>query len=252
LGNKPLITYKGSFDLRLAKYLAQAGIASRRQAEEIIRMGRVKLNGSIVTELATMVDSKTDCIEFDGKIVGVEQKVYILLNKPSGYISSVNDPWGRPTVLDLVGEIKERIFPVGRLDYDTEGLLLLTNEGHFTNLMIHPRYNIDKKYEARVMGYIKDDELKSLRDGVDLEDGKTAPAGVKLISRDDRASIIELLIHEGRKRQVKRMCAAVGHPVISLKRVAFAFLTLEGVKIGQYRYLQQDEVKRLQEIALHK
>ncbi|PKM76762.1 MAG: pseudouridine synthase [Firmicutes bacterium HGW-Firmicutes-15] len=237
--------------MRLAKYLAQAGIASRRQAEEIIRMGRVKVNGNIVTELITLVDSKTDSIEYDGKIVGVEQHVYILLNKPPGYISAVNDPWGRATVLELVGEIKERIYPVGRLDYDTEGLLLLTNDGKFTNLMIHPRYNIDKKYEAYVAGRIKDNELMILRDGVDLEDGMTAPAGIHLISQNDRASIIRLLIHEGRKRQVKRMCAAVGHPVISLKRVAFAFLTLEGVEIGKYRYLQQDEVNRLQEIALH-
>ncbi|MDD3365315.1 MAG: pseudouridine synthase [Syntrophomonas sp.] len=237
--------------MRLAKYLAQAGIASRRQAEEIIRMGRVKLNGSIVTELATVVDSKIDHIELDGKIVGAEQQVYILLNKPPGYISAVNDPWGRPTVLELAGDIKERIYPVGRLDYDTEGLLLLTNDGQFTNLMIHPRYNIDKKYEACVRGSIKDNELKRLRDGVDLEDGMTAPAGIRLISRDDRASIIELLIHEGRKRQVKRMCGAVGHSVISLKRVAFAFLTLEGVEIGEYRNLQKAEVRRLQDIALH-
>ncbi len=237
--------------MRLAKYLAQAGIASRRQAEEIIRMGRVKLNGTIVTELVTLVDSKIDRIEFDGKIIGVEQQVYILLNKPPGYISAVNDPWGRPTVLELVGEIKERIYPVGRLDYDTEGLLLLTNDGKFTNLMIHPRYNIDKKYEACVGGRMRDDELRRLRDGVDLEDGMTASAGISLISRDDKASVIELLIHEGRKRQVKRMCAAVGHPVISLKRVAFAFLTLQGVEIGEYRYLQPDEVNHLQEIALH-
>jgi 23S rRNA pseudouridine2605 synthase len=237
--------------LRLAKYLAQAGIASRRQAEEIIRQGRIKINGNIITEVATLVNSKADRVELDEKLLGVEQQVYVLLNKPSGYISAVSDPWGRPTVLELAGDIKGRIYPVGRLDYDTEGILLLTNDGEFTNLMIHPRYRIDKKYEACVVGNIKDSELRSLRDGVELEEGMTAKAGIRLISRNDKASIIELLIHEGRKRQVKRMCAAVGHPVISLKRVAFAFLTLEGVESGQYRYLQQDEVNRLQEIALH-
>lgn len=236
--------------MKLAKYLAQAGIASRRQAEEIIRKGRIKINGAIVTELATLVDSQLDVIEFDGKLVGAEQQVYILLNKPPGYISAVNDPRGRPTVLELAGDIKERIYPVGRLDYDTEGLLLLTNDGHFTNLMIHPRYKIDKKYEACLVGRIKDNELRTLRDGVELEDGMTAPAGVRLISRNDRNSIIELLIHEGRKRQIKRMCGASGHPVINLKRVAFAFLTLEGVARGHYRYLQQDEVTRLQAMAL--
>jgi pseudouridine synthase len=235
----------------LAKYLAHAGISSRRQAEEIIRAGRVKVNGIITAEVATQVDPAYDRIEFDGRMVGTEAPVYILLNKPSGYICAVEDPHGRPTVLELAGDIKERIYPVGRLDFDTEGLLLLTNDGQFTNLMIHPRYKIVKKYEARVAGKIKDNELTILRSGVRLEDGLTAPAEVRLVSRDEKCSIIELMIHEGRKRQIKRMCAAIGHPVLKLKRVAFAFLTLEGVDIGKYRYLRKEEVKRLQESALY-
>ncbi|MDD4801411.1 MAG: pseudouridine synthase [Syntrophomonas sp.] len=237
--------------MRLAKYLAQAGIASRRQAEEIIRMGRVKLNGLIVTELATRVNPKTDHIELDDRIVELQQHIYILLNKPPGYISAVNDPWGRPTVLELVKDINKRIYPVGRLDYDTEGLLLLTNDGEFTNLMIHPRYKIEKKYAACVAGKIENTALRTLQNGVYLEDGMTAPAQIHLLSRDDKSSRIELLIHEGRKRQVKRMCAAIGHPVISLKRVAFGFLTLKGVELGNYRYLQENEVHRLKALVLY-
>ena len=238
--------------MRLAKYLAQAGVASRRQAEELIAQGRVKLNGSLVTDLTTPVEPQSDRIEFDNQLVISEEPVYILLYKPAGFICTVNDPQGRATVLELVEPVKKRIYPVGRLDYDTEGLLLLTNDGQFTNLIIHPRYKIDKKYEARVQGYIKDSELNNLRAGVKLEDGVTAPAEVQLIKRDMGSSIIELTIHEGRKRQVKRMCMSVGHPVISLKRRALGFLTLEGLEPGQYRYLGLDEVSRLQAMALHK
>jgi len=237
--------------LRLAKYLAQAGIASRRQAEELINNGRVKLNGIVVTELATIVEPESDRIEFDGHLVGKEKLVYILLNKPPGYICSVTDPQGRSTVLELVKGIKERVYPVGRLDYDTRGLLLLTNDGDFTNLIIHPRYKIDKKYEACVKGSISNIELNKLREGIELEDGITAPAEVNLINHGKNTSVIELIIHEGRKRQVKRMCAAVGHPVISLRRTALGFLGVEGLEEGQYRWLQQDEVNRLKTLALH-
>jgi len=237
--------------LRIAKYLAQAGIASRRQAEVLIAQGRVKLNGSVVTDLTTPVEPQSDRIEFDNRLVMVEEPVYIMLYKPSGFICTVNDPQGRATVLELVKTVKQRIYPVGRLDYDTEGLLLLTNDGQFTNLIIHPRYKIDKKYEACVQGYINDTELKLLRAGVTLEDGLTAPAQVHVKKRDEHSSIIEMTIHEGRKRQVKRMCKAVGHPVIRLKRTALEFLTLEGLIPGQYRYLQRSEVNQLQAIALH-
>ena len=231
--------------MRLAKYLAHAGIASRRQAEVLITQGRIRVNGCVVREVATKVDPQYDCIEFDGHSVVREDFVYILLYKPGGFISTVHDPQGRSTVLELVAEVKERIYPVGRLDFDTEGILLLTNDGQFSNLIIHPRYKIDKKYQAWVTGFIKDDELRILREGVELEDGVTAPADVRVIERDARNSMIEITIHEGRKRQVKRMCAAVGHPVISLKRTAIGLLTLEGLKKGQYRFLQQEEVDLL-------
>lgn len=237
--------------MRLAKYLAQAGIASRRQAEELIAQKRVKLNGSVVTDLTTPVEPQSDRIEFDNQLVRIEESVYILLYKPAGFICTVNDPQGRATVLELVKAVRERIYPVGRLDYDTEGLLLLTNDGQFTNHIIHPRYKIDKKYEVLVQGNIKDSELNILRTGVKLEDGITAPAAVQLTRRDASSSIIEMTIHEGRKRQVKRMCKAVGHPVIRLKRTALGFLTLEGLEPGQYRYLLQNEVVHLQAMALH-
>jgi len=235
--------------LRLAKYLAQAGIASRRQAEEFILQGRVKVNGIMVKEVATGVDPRYDHIEFDGCLVAVEQSIYILLNKPSGYICAVIDPHGRPTVMDLVGEIKERVYPVGRLDYDTEGLLLLSNDGQFTNCMIHPRFKIDKSYRAWVSGRIEASDLKRLRQGVELEEGMTAPAQVKIIKQDMDSAVIELIIHEGRKRQIKRMFSAIGHPVIRLQRIAFAFLTLEGVETGHYRLLRPDEVAGLLALA---
>ena len=238
--------------MRLAKFLAQTGIASRRQAEELIGQSRVKVNGSVVTDLTTPVEPQSDRIEFDNRLVRVEEAVYILLYKPSGFICTMNDPQGRPTILELVKTVKERIYPVGRLDFDTEGLLLLTNDGEFTNLIIHPRYKIDKKYEACVKGYIQDTDLDILRVGVNLEDGKTSPAQVQLLKRDETMSIIELTIHEGRKRQVKRMCKAVGHPVTRLKRTTLGFLTLVGLTPGQYRYLLPHEVNRLKAMALHK
>lgn len=237
--------------MRLAKYLAQAGIASRRQAEELIAQKRVKLNGAVVTDLTIPVEPQSDRIEFDNQLVRIEEPVYILLYKPAGFICTVNDPQGRATVLELVKAVKERIYPVGRLDYDTEGLLLLTNDGEFTNLIIHPRYKINKKYEVLVQGYIKDSDLNSLRTGVKLEDGITAPAAVQLIKRNKSSSIIEMTIHEGRKRQVKRMCKEVGHPVIHLKRTGLGFLTLDGLEAGQYRCLLPNEVLLLQELALH-
>ncbi|MBO8159528.1 pseudouridine synthase [Thermosyntropha sp.] len=239
--------------MRLAKYLAEAGIASRRKAEEMIALGRVKVNGQLIQKQGVKINPEEDVVEVDDKIVRKtgSDKIYILLNKPAGYISSVHDPQGRPTVVDLIKNINTRIYPVGRLDFDTEGLLLLTNDGEFTNLMIHPRYKITKKYEAWVKGNITEEALNILRRGVILEDGITAPAGVKIVKRKKDKTLLEIKIHEGRKRQIKRMCAAVGYPVIKLKRTAFAFLNLEGLDTGEYRYLTLDEVKKLKQIALN-
>jgi len=237
--------------LRLAKYLAQAGIASRRHAEQMIKNGEIKVNGQLVTEMGTQVEPGKDVIEYQGRIVGSTRPrmIYVLLNKPAGFICSVDDPQGRPTVLDLLKDIKERIYPVGRLDFDTSGLLILSNDGEFTNLMIHPRYKIKKKYEAWVRGRVSQPELSSMSRGLMLEDGMTAPAQVRLIAQDEKNSLLEITIHEGRKRQIKRMCASIGHPVLNLKRTGLAFLSLQGLEEGGYRLLKEQEVQQLKDCA---
>lgn len=235
--------------MRLAKFLADSGITSRRKAEKMIEDGRVKVNGTTVRELGYKINPEADKIQFDNKIVKREHRVYLLLNKPRGYISSVYDPQGRPTVTELVRDINLRLYPVGRLDFDTEGILLMTNDGDFTNLMIHPRYEIKKKYEALVKGNTELSSLQQLENGILLEDGITAPARVRIINSGRKNTLLELEIHEGRKRQVKRMCAAIGHSVISLKRTSFAFLNLENVPVGQYRQLTPAEVERLRKLA---
>lgn len=236
--------------LRLSKYLAQAGIASRRHAEELIKNGEIKVNGQLITAMGTQVE-QGDTVEYRDETIGFDtsDKLYVLLNKPPGFICSVSDPQGRPTVMDLVRDIKGRIYPVGRLDFDTSGLLLLSNDGDFANLMIHPRYRINKKYAAQVKGRAKAAELEQMRRGLLLDDGITAPAQVKLLAVDKDSSCLEISIHEGRKRQVKRMCAAVGHPVLSLKRIGFAFLTLQGLEEGEYRLLSRQEVEALRKSA---
>ncbi|MCI1693040.1 pseudouridine synthase [Aneurinibacillus aneurinilyticus] len=232
---------------RLQKIMAQAGVASRRKCEELIVSGRVKVNGVTIQELGYKADAVRDEIEVDGKKIARENHVYFLLNKPTGYITSVTDPQGRKTVLDLMKGIEERIYPVGRLDYDTSGLLLLTNDGEFANRITHPRHELDKVYEATVRGRMEEDALIQLRQGIALEDGMTAPAGaVRLrFNEKSKTTLIRLTIHEGRNRQVRRMCEAVGHPVRKLKRVRLAFLTLEGVPEGGYRPLTAEEVARL-------
>ena len=230
--------------MRLAKYLAESGISSRRQAERLITQGKVKVNGKTIKELAFTL-KPGDRVEFEGKIIEQANKIYLLLYKPAGYISSLADPQGRPRVIDLLSAVNTRVFPVGRLDYDTEGLLLLSNDGEFSNLMTHPLYLIPKKYEAWVQGIVKPDTIRQLEQGVALEDGITAPARVRLLSSKKGQSLLELEIHEGKKRQIKRMCLAVGHRVIKLKRTALAFLTLEGVPRGQFRFLTASEVERL-------
>lgn len=232
--------------MRIAKFLSQAGVASRRQSELLIGQGQVKVNGRIVTELGYQVDPELDQIEYAGTIIKHTQTpVYVLLNKPPGYICSASDPQGRPTILDLVKDIRQRIYPVGRLDFDTAGLIILSNDGEFTNLMIHPRYKIEKCYEAWVAGRVKEAELEPIRTGIMLDDGPASPAECRILKQQNNKSLLEIKIHEGRKRQVKRMCAAVGHPVVSLQRTGFAFLSLNGLAEGQYRYLASTEVAAL-------
>ena len=238
--------------MRLAKYLADKGVASRRKSETLIAQGRVTVNGIIINEQGIKIDPLKDEVKVDGLSLESAAKVYILLNKPAGYISSVSDPWGRPVVTDLIQETDLRIYPVGRLDFDTEGLLLLSNDGNFANHIIHPRYKIDKKYVALVKGKVNSDTVQLLQRGVLLDDGLTAPASVIRIKVDSLQTLLEITIHEGRKRQVKRMLAAVGHPIIKLQRTEVAFLNLKGLSPGQYRYLNSEEVERLMITAQNK
>ncbi|MBV9230747.1 MAG: rRNA pseudouridine synthase [Chloroflexi bacterium] len=238
---------------RLARFLAHAGIASRRHAEELIAAGRVQVNGSVVTAQGTRIDPIHDSVSVDGKVVQAAVKyVYLLLHKPVGYVSTAHDPQGRPTVLDLLPrEVRQlRVYPVGRLDRDTSGLLLLTNDGAFALRLTHPRYSMEKHYEAFVQGHPAENSLAALRSGVVIseDDGsrhKTAPAQVQLLRRAGANSWLALTIHEGRKRQVRRMLAAIGHPVLQLARVGVGPLTLEGVPAGQWRYLTDTEVQAL-------
>lgn len=236
---------------RLQKVIAQAGIASRRKSEELIKEGRVKVNGKVVTELGTKV-TPSDKVEVNEIPIEREEPVYFMLYKPRGVISSVNDEKGRKVVTDFFSGFKQRIYPVGRLDYDTSGILLLTNDGEFANLLMHPKNEIEKVYVAKIKGIPLRENLKKLEKGIRLEDGKTAPARVKMLSSDNKkqTSIIEITIHEGRNRQVRRMFEAIGHEVIKLKRERYAFLTLSGLAAGDARELTPHEIKQLRVLAM--
>jgi len=235
--------------MRLAKYLAHAGVASRRSAEALIAAGRVRVGGEIVTDPARDVDEHSD-VSVDGRaLTGPEPRVLYALHKPVGVLSTARDTHGRPTVLDLVPADGLRLYPVGRLDRDSSGLLLLTNDGGLANRLTHPRYEIPKTYRARLGGgKLSDASLRRLRAGVQLEDGRTAPAQVRRVGAPG-ANTIELTIHEGRNRQVRRMCQAVGHPVLELVRTQFGPLALAGLPAGSYRRLTDAEIERLRALA---
>ncbi|MFO7952394.1 MAG: pseudouridine synthase [Bacillota bacterium] len=237
--------------MRLAKYLAQSGVASRRHAEEIIRQGRVEVN-EIIIELPQKIVSVNDTIKVDGKLItGPEEKIYILLNKPPGYISTVKDTHGRPTVIELIKDTKARVYPVGRLDVDTSGVLLMTNDGELAHRLTHPRYQVKKTYHARVTGVPSEKSLAKLREGIYLEEVKTAPAGATMLhaSTDHREALLEITLAEGKKRQVKKMCAEIGHPVINLKRVTFAGLDDNGLPEGAHRFLVEEEINYLYKLV---
>ena len=235
---------------RLQKIIARAGIASRRAAEEMILNGRVTVDGQTITELGGKYDSSRHKICVDGKPLNfAEKKVYYLLNKPKGYLSTAKDERGRRTVLDLLPEVSERVYPLGRLDNNTEGLLLISNDGDLMNGLLHPRYKVNKTYVARVAGIPTEKSLDKLRQGIKLEDGMTAPAVVKMLEASDSEAKVEITIHEGRNRQVRRMFTAIGCDVLALKRVKFAGLTLKGVKRGHYRPLTDEEITELYKIA---
>ncbi len=233
---------------RLQKVMAHAGVASRRKSEEIIAEGRVKVNGEIVEEMGFKVDPEQDEIVVDGEVIREEKKRYILLNKPEGYITTVSDPEGRPTVMDLIPDLKQRLYPAGRLDYDSSGLLLMTNDGDLTYKLTHPKKEVDKKYRVLVQGKLSQEDFEKFEAGMIIDGQKTAPAKISNLNYKDEQTQFDIVIHEGRNRQVRRMVKIVGFSVISLKRIAFAFLTLKGVKEGEFRYLSDQEVDKLKNI----
>lgn len=232
---------------RLQKILAQAGVASRRKCEELILSGKVQVNGETVTTLGTKADPAVDSITVNGRAIGKEKKMYIVFNKPKGVITSASDPQGRKIVTDYLKGITERLYPVGRLDYDTEGLLLLTNDGEFAHLLTHPKHHVSKTYHATVKGVPHGSDLDKLKKGIMLEDGMTSPAEVEYqdIDPEGKFSTISITIHEGRNRQVRRMFDAISHPVTKLKRVSFGDLYLGNLKRGLYRHLTKEEIEGL-------
>lgn len=240
------------FPMRLQKFLARAGVASRRGSEDFMTAGRVSVNGRVVTELGSKVDPKVDVVRVDGREVHLEDgSVYLMLYKPKGYLTTMDDPQGRPCVAQLVPTKRyPGLYPVGRLDKDTTGLLLFTTDGDMGQHLLHPKHHVDKTYQAHVDGVPDEVDLARLSGGIMLDDGLTARAQVHLVAeRPDGSSDIELVIHEGRKRQVKRMCSAVHHPVLDLHRSSFGPLELVDVDEGSWRLLTEDEVSSLREVA---
>lgn len=229
---------------RLQKVLAARGVASRRDAEALILAGRVVVEGEVVAELGVKVDPEAE-IEVDGKPVAKDPRLSLLLHKPRGVLTTAHDPHGRPTVLDFV-KAEPRLYPVGRLDYNSEGLLLLTNDGELANILTHPRYNVPKTYRVTVKGEIGAEEIARLKGGVKLEDGPTLPAEVELVAAASEKSVLEITLFEGRKRQVRRMCEHVGHRVTRLVRIAFGPLTLGSLPLGETRELFAEEKQKLE------
>ena len=237
--------------MRINKYIALCGVASRRKAEELILAGRVTVNDEVMTALSYKVDEENDIVKVDDKLIKEENKlVYILLNKPEGYITTVKDQFDRPSVLDLVSDIKERVYPIGRLDYETSGLLLLTNDGDLTYKLTHPKHEVDKTYVARVKGKLTKEEIERFKTGLKIEDYTTAPAKLKVIKYDEQrdSSLLEIKIHEGKNRQVRKMCKAINHPVLRLRRSAMGKIKIGDCEIGKYRYLTEDEIKYLKNL----
>ncbi len=237
---------------RLQKFLAEAGVASRRKAEELIAQGKVKVNGKVVTEMGIKIDPAKDEVTYLGKKVTTKdtKMVYIMLYKPEGYVTTAKEQFGRPAVMDLIKGVKERIFPVGRLDYDTSGLLLLTNDGDLTYKLTHPKHDVDKTYIAKLYGIPDEGALQKFRRGVVIDGKRTKPAKIQIIDKDKdgRFCTAEISIHEGRNRQVRKMCEAIKHPVAQLKRVATGELKLGDLQKGKYRHLTEKEVKYLKKL----
>lgn len=230
---------------RLQKTLARAGIASRRGAEQLIRTGRITVNGRVVQAMGLKIDPLRDAVAFDGKRIDFEQKIYVLLNKPAGYVTTLADPQGRPVVADLVVAFSQRLFPVGRLDLDTEGALLMTNDGELANFILHPGYEVNKTYEAQVVGTPTPEALRLLERGVEIDGQRTWPATVRLLTRRGNSTLVEVIIHEGKKRQVRKMFQAINHRVLHLKRTAYGQLRLGNLASGKCRVLSADDLKKI-------
>lgn len=235
--------------MRLQKYLAMSGVASRRASEKLIAEGHVAVNGAVITEMGVQVDETRDRVTVDGELIHLEaEKHYIAYNKPIGEVTTNSDPEGRPTVMDKFRDYPVRLYPVGRLDYDSEGLLLLTNDGEMMNNLLHPSREVNKTYLAKVSNHVDDDVLRRLRAGVSIDGRLTSPANARLVRHDAFDSIVMVTIHEGRYRQVRRMFESVGHQVVQLKRVGFASVQLGDLPRGQWRRLTDAEIKRLKEL----
>ena len=235
--------------MRLQKYLALSGVASRRASEKLIAEGHVAVNGQVITEMGVQVDENTDRITVDGTPVHLEEeKHYLAYNKPVGEVTTVSDPEGRATVMDKFRDYPVRLYPVGRLDYDSEGLLLLTNDGDLMNNLLHPSKEVNKTYLAKVSNHVDEDALRRLRSGVTLDDRLTSPANVRLVRHEAFDSIVLVTIHEGRSRQVRRRCEAVGHQVLQRQRVGFGSVQLGDLPRGQWRHLTDAEIRRLKEL----
>ena len=233
---------------RLQKFMARCGVASRRKCEEIISQGRVKVNDNLITELGHKINPDTDKIHVDNEIINLEEnKIYIALNKPEGIVSTVKDEKGRKTILDLV-KVKERIYPIGRLDYETSGLIILTNDGEIYNKVIHPRETINKVYIALIEGYPTKEEIYKFCNGVDIDGYITAKAEFLVLKRVGVNYEVKITIHEGKNRQIRKMCDAIGHPVINLKRVSVGNISLEGLQKGEWRNLTGDEMEYLKNL----
>lgn len=233
---------------RLQKYMADCGVASRRACEEIILSGKVKVNGEVINELGFKVDGEYDEVSVDGRLISlVEKKLYIAFNKPTGVVSTVKDERGRKTLLDLV-KVDERIYPIGRLDYDTSGLILLTNDGDIYNRVIHPRQAINKVYIAEVQGLPDEKDIAKFCSGIDIGGYITSEAQLKILNKTNKTSLLRIVIHEGKNRQIRKMCDAISHPVLSLKRISVGEIKLGDLKIGRWRNLSNSEVEYLKSL----
>jgi 23S rRNA pseudouridine2605 synthase/16S rRNA pseudouridine516 synthase len=236
---------------RLQKFISRSGVTSRRKAEELILEGRVKVNGKVIRTLGVKIDPEKDVVEVDNKIIKPEKKLYIALYKPVGYLSSLYDPFGRRTIKDLLKDkLSSRVYPVGRLDFDSEGLLLCTNDGEIANFVIHPRYKIPKIYEVLVNGIPKEEELKKFREGVILKEGKTLPAEFEVVWKNSKTkrSLLKVVLYQGWKRQIRRMLALFGYEVLKLKRIQIGEIRLGNLKPGEFRFLNDEEIKWLKSL----